>query len=132
MKLKWKRTNADEYISTSDQNRQALVDIAVETWRLDQVIDKVKLSMDPITAERFAGQYRWFQKKVDAALAGAGLQIVDLTGQDYSLGMAATALNADEFDDDDLEIAQMIEPVILCEGRVMRTGSVMLRPKESN
>lgn len=128
MKLKWKRGDSPAPLPASDDGRQALIDIAVETWRLDQVIEKAVLGMEPITAERFLSQYRWFQKKVGGALAQAGLQAVDLTGQAYSVGMAATPLNADEFDDDELEVAQMIEPIIMCDGRVMRAGSMMLRP----
>ena len=110
---------------------QPLMEIAVEAWRLDRVVDKALQRMSPMDAERLVGQYRWFRRKVDAAMEDAGLRAVDLTGQAYSIGMAVTALNMDEFDDDeDLTVAQMVEPVILFDGRVMRTGAVILEREE--
>lgn len=114
----------------ADVSRQSLAEIAAETWRLHQSIDAMLVRMDPMDAERFLGQYRWFSRKISAALAKAGIQLVDLTGHAYSVGMAASALNMDEFDDEDeLEVEQMIEPIIMCEGHVMKTGSVLLRRK---
>ena len=107
---------------------QALADIAVEAYRLARVAQKATLRMAPMDAERFAGHYNGFQRRVDAALASAGMQTVDLTGQPYSVGMAVTALNADEFDEEELVVAQMVEPVLMKDGAVLRTGSVMLAP----
>ena len=111
---------------SQDPSRAALADVATEVWRLTQAVDKVLMRMDPMAAERFAGQYRWFQKKVSASMNQAGLQTVDLTGQPYSIGMAATALNADDFDDDDLIVVQTVEPVVMAEGKVLKTGTVLL------
>ena len=108
--------------------REALSQIAAEAWRLDRVVEKALTRMEPRDAERFSGQYRWFQKKVDAALLQAGLTIVDLSGQMYSVGLAVTPLNADEFGDEPLEVAQMVEPIIMSGGEVMKPGTVMLRP----
>lgn len=114
-----------------DVNGKALVEIAAEAWRLDRVVEKASLRMDPLDAERFIGQYRWFRKRVDAALAEAQMRLVDLTGQDYSVGMAATPLNMDEFDDEPLVVAQMVEPIVMRGNDVMRAGKLMLGRKES-
>ena len=35
-------------------------------------------------------------------------------------------MNLEEFDEEDLIISRMIEPVILCSGRVIKNGMVML------
>lgn len=107
----------------------ALADIAVEAWRFGNVLSVAAQRMDMVTAERLVGQYRWFEKKVSAALDRAGVSVVDLTGQEYSVGMAATPLNLDDFDDDDLMVVQMVEPIVMVGERVIHTGSVMLGRK---
>lgn len=126
MKRKLKLGKAQEAPVALDARARSLVEIAVESWRLDQAVERALTRMDPMDAQRFAGQYRWFQRKVDAALAEAGMRLVNLTGQPYSVGMAATPLNADEFDGEGLVVAQMVEPVIMLDGNVVRTGAVLL------
>jgi hypothetical protein len=45
--------------------------------------------------------------------------------------MAATALNAEDFDpDDNLVVDQMLEPIIMGEEGLARTGTVILRKVE--
>lgn len=112
-----------------DASGRSLAEIAVESWRLDQTVERVLLRMEPMDAERFASQYRWFRKKVDGALADAKMRIVDLTGQPYSVGVAATPLNLDEFDGEELIVAQMVEPIVLFDGKVVHTGTLILAPK---
>jgi len=129
MKFNWNREAQQD--GGDEALRRSLADIASEAWRLDRVIDKTLLRMDPMDAQRFLGQYRWFRRKVDDALSKADMLLVDLTGQEYSVGMAASPLNIDEFDEDDLEVEQMVEPIIMSRGTVIKTGSVMLRPKKS-
>lgn len=107
-------------------SESALADIAVEAWRFGSVLGVVTQRMDYMDAERLIGQYRWFEKKVQTALSQTDIRLVDLTGQAYNVGMAATPLNLDEFDTDDLVVVQMVEPIVMSGGRVIRAGSVML------
>lgn len=109
-----------------EKSRQALADIAAEAWRLDRAVDRALEQLLPRDADRLESQYRWFRRKVYAALEDADMRVVDLTGQSFTLGMAATPLNADEFDDEALVVTQTIEPVIMAGGEVLRTGAVML------
>jgi len=56
------------------------------------------------------------------------LKLVNLEGQTFSPGMAATPLNIEDFGPDEiLLVDQMVEPVILGSEGVLRTGTVMLR-----
>ena len=60
----------------------------------------------------------------------ANISIVDLTGEDYDPGMAVTPLNIEDFSlDDDLVVDKMIEPIILIDGNLKKTGTVMLGRK---
>ena len=105
----------------------ALAEITAESWRFQLALEKVLQRMDPMDAERFERQYSYFSSRVSQAAVSAGMVCLDLTGQPYDAGMAVQAMNLDEFDEDEpLIITRMIEPVVLCGGRVMKTGMVML------
>ena len=63
----------------------------------------------------------------EQALAMAGLSCLDLSGQPFDPGMAVQGMNLEEFEEDEpLIITRMVEPVILWNGRVIRSGMVML------
>lgn len=108
---------------------QAMVEFASENWRFQQSLIRATELMDPIDAERLTNQYLWYQRKVTAVLEEAGIKVVDLTGQEYDIGMAITPLNLDDFPerpDMKYKIKQMVEPIVMERGEVRRTGTVML------
>ena len=106
---------------------RALTEIAAESWRFKGVFSRMISKMELHEAQRYANQYVYFQKKVEASLEKAGLRMVSLEGQRFDPGMAVTPLNIDDFEeDDDLVITQMIEPVLMDESTVRRTGVVIL------
>lgn len=108
---------------------QAMVDFAAENWKLNQGLERAVLEMEPMAAERFLNQFEWYQRKVQAMLDEAGLNIVDLTGMEYSAGMAVSPLNLEDFPnrpDAVFRIAQMVDPIIMQNGQVRKTGTVML------
>ena len=106
---------------------ESVEEIALEAWRFERVFQRMLSRMDPLEAKRYASQYQWFRQKVDAAVEKAGLHMVNLEGQPFDAGMAATPLNLDEFDSDEwLVVRQTIEPVVMHQGRVRRTGTVIL------
>lgn len=108
---------------------QAMVDFAAENWKLNQGLERAVLEMEPMAAERFLNQFEWYQRKVQAMLDEARLSIVDLTGMEYSAGMAVSPLNLEDFPnrpDAVFRIAQMVDPIIMQNGQVRKTGTVML------
>ena len=63
---------------------------------------------------------------MDRAVKTAGLRVIDLTGQPYSVGLPVQAMNLEEFDENEpLLISQTIEPVIMMDGCVLKTGVVI-------
>lgn len=59
------------------------------------------------------------------------MRIVNIEGQNFDPGMAATALNLEEFAASDvLVVDQMIEPIVMDRCGVVRTGTVTLRKEE--
>ena len=108
---------------------QAMADLATESWRLDQSVQRAAVHMDPMEANRFLNQYEWYRRVLRTALAEAGLRVVDVTGETYQVGMAVTPLNLEDFPDDPeirFRIVQTVEPIVMERGRVRKTGTVML------
>jgi hypothetical protein len=105
-----------------------LIDVVIESWRFSRTFGRVLSKLDAGEAVRYQSQLRFYLKRLDEALASAGLRIVNLEGQAYDTGMAATALNIADFAPEDvLIVEQMLEPVIMGEGGLRRTGTIMLK-----
>lgn len=110
-----------------EELRQVIIDMAVEAWRFRRVFNKAMSKLDAGESTRYIGQFNWFIKKVDLALKTAGMRIVDVEGKPYDVGMAVSPLNIDDFGTDDiLYVEQLIEPIIMDEDKVLKTGTVML------
>lgn len=117
---------SDEEASVNTE--ELLIDLAVESWRLSRMFLRSIDVRDIKAAGRQSNQIRYFQRKLDESLSPLGLRLVDLDGQPFDAGMAATALNAADFEADDvLYVDQMMEPVVMGPDSVRRTGTMMLR-----
>ena len=114
------------------QMEQSLIDIAVESWRFSRLFGKVVSKLDAGESGRYVNQFRYFQKKVEESLDSCGLKLVNVEGQSYDAGMAASALNLEDFDPDDvLLVDQMVEPIIMGPNGLRKQGTVMLRKVEA-
>ena len=105
----------------------SLITIASELLRFQSVFEKAisKLEMDE--QNKYLSQYKWFSKKVYKALDDANLKLLSLEGQLYDPGMAVTPLNIDDFETEDrLYVLQTIEPIIMQNDKVFKTGTVIL------
>lgn len=122
--------DADSAVSPENLN-QALIDIAVESWRFSRLFARALTKLDAGDASRYSNQLRYYLKNLDESLGKAGMQIANLEGQPYDPGMAATALNIADFGPDDhLWVEQMVEPVLMGPVGLLRPGTVMLRKVE--
>ena len=110
------------------QPEDLLIGLAVESWRLARMFQRSIDTRDIKQAGRQSNQVRYFNRKLEESLSPCGLRIVDLEGQVYDTGMAATPLNAADFGPDDiLYVDQMLEPIVMGPDGVRRTGTMMLR-----
>ena len=115
----------------SEAMRDAVISMAVESWRFGRVFERLLLKLDAGEQNRYLGQFRWFIKKVEDALEQAHLRIVNVEGHPFDPGMAATPLNIEEFDANDvLMVDQMLEPIIMGKEGLVKTGTVTLRKVE--
>lgn len=111
---------------------QSLIDIAVESWRFSRLFGKVVSKLDAGESGRYINQIRYFQKKVEENLDSNGLKLVNVEGQPYEAGMAASALNLGDFGPDDvLLVDQMLEPIIMGPKGLRKQGTIMLRKMEA-
>lgn len=120
--------DSEQIIRTPEVMRNAIISLAVESWRFGRVFDRLMQKLDAGEQNRYKNQYHWFLKKVEEALEQAELRIVNIEGHPFDPGLAATALNLEDFGADDVLIVdQMLEPIIMGKDELVRTGTVILR-----
>jgi len=119
---------------TSVQNSEyellerSLIDMAVESWRFARLFGRLVSKLDAGEGARYVNQLRYFQKKLEDSLEASGLKIVNVEGQPFDPGMAASAINIGDFGPDDiLLVDQMVEPIIMGSEGLRKQGTVMLR-----
>jgi hypothetical protein len=102
---------------------QSVIDMAVEGWRFSRLFSRVISKLDAGEAN----QLRYFQKRIEENLERLDMKLVNVEGQVFDQGMAATALNIADFSAEDmLIINQMIEPIIMGPEGLKRQGTVMV------
>jgi hypothetical protein len=107
------------------------VDIAVESWRFARLFSRALGKLDAGEGSRYSNQLRYYLKRLEESLGATGLRLVNLEGQPYDPGMAATALNIADFGpDDQLLVDQMVEPIIMSGEGLLKAGTIMLRKSE--
>ena len=117
-----------QHIEERGRLEQSLIDIAIESWRFSRLFGKVVSKLDVGESTRYLNQLRYFQKKVEESLDSNGLKLVNVEGQPYDAGMAASALNLGDFGPEDvLLVEQMLEPIIMGPKGLRKQGTVMLR-----
>ena len=125
----------EESASTSknaEVMQNSLTTIAMEAWRFGKVFERVLMKLDAGEQNRYAGQLRWFIKKIEELMAEAELRIVNVEGHHFDPGIAATPLNIEDFDaEDSLVVDQMLEPIIMGKNGILKTGTITLRKVES-
>ena len=104
-----------------------LIVIATELFRVQRVFNKAMSKLEIEEQKKYNSQFASFTKKVMKALDDSGLRIINLDGQPYDPGMAVTPLNIEEFETDDvLYVAQTMEPIIMQNDVVVKTGTILL------
>lgn len=117
--------DGDSARQASSEN--ALIEMAVESWRFSRVFLRLLSKLDAGESTRYGNQLRYFQKRIEESLDQVGLKLVNVEGQYFDPGVAATALNVSDFSPEDrLIINQMIEPIIMGDEGLKRQGTVMV------
>lgn len=110
-----------------EKYRNTLISIASELFRFEHVFEKVVGKLDLEERGKYMSQFSWFSKKVYEALEEMNLKLLDVDGRLYDPGMAVTPLNIDDFEPDErLFIIRTIEPIIMQDDTIYKTGTVIL------
>ena len=121
--------NPSEYAANLEQS---LLDIVVESWRFARLFGRLAGKLESGDSTRYVNQLRYFDKRLEENMGRVGMRVVNIEGQPYDPGTAATAINAADFNPEDvLMIEQMLEPIIMGPEGLLRTGTVTLCRKES-
>ena len=111
-----------------EDHKKAIINLAIEAWRFAKVFERGISQLTAARAKRHTSQLQLFLKKTEESLEDVGLRVVNVEGQPYDPGMAATPLNIEDFGPEDhLVVDQMLEPIIMDGGSLAQTGTVTLR-----
>ena len=91
-----------EQSNGSEQLERSLIDIAVESWRFARLFGRLVSKLDAGEGSRYVNQLRYFQKKLEDSLEASGMKIVNVEGQPFDPGIAASAINIGDFGPDDV------------------------------
>ena len=117
-----------EQSTEREQLERSLIDMAVESWRFARLFGRLVSKLDAGEGARYVNQLRYFQKKLEDSLEASGMKIVNVEGQPFDPGLAASAINIGDFGPDDvLLVDQMVEPIIMGAEGLRKQGTVMLR-----
>jgi hypothetical protein len=101
----------------------ALIELAIEGWRLDSWL----AALPP---EKVASKLRHVARRLQKFLGERELSALDLTGRSYEPGLSVEVLEAledERLGRDERLIDEMVEPIILWRGRVVKYGRVVVR-----
>lgn len=111
-----------------EAHTEAIINMAIESWRFSRLFDRLLIKLDAGEQKRYKSQLRWFIKKMEESLEQVNLRIVNVEGHPFDPGMAATPLNIEDFDSEDsLIVDQMLEPIIMGKDGLVKRGTVILR-----
>ena len=110
---------------------QTLAGLLVDYWKLARAAGKATNSLPENDAKRLSSQVRYAEKQLQMASKQFGLRLIEFDGEDFNPGMAATADNFDEFDEEtSLLVERTLEPTIVNNMRVVRQGRVLVSQKK--
>jgi len=111
-----------------EQYQQIVINMAVESWRFSRLFIKAATKLEPSETNKYINQLRYFQKNIENSLDECGLKTINLEGQVYDIGMAAVAMNMEDFEADDILIVEnMVEPIIMGNDGIKKQGTVILK-----
>lgn len=104
------------------------LDFILELYNSPKLFKKLLEHLSPDEQKRYMGQVNWFIKKCNEFIANSGYSFVVPEGI-YDVGIAATPLNLSDFDkEEELLIAQVVEPIVMYRGKVVKSGAILLKP----
>lgn len=105
--------------------------LCVEFWKLAQSSSRAIEIVPDGKARKLAGQVKFSKRQLTTLMDQLGLNLVEFEGEEFHSGLSASADNAEDYDDDTaLIVTKTLEPTIMQDMSIVRTGRVLVEPKE--
>lgn len=109
------------------EDLHAIAALASEYWKLLRMLDQAIDLAPPKTKNRLQAQARYAQSRLHAILDEKDMRIISFEGRTYEPNLAASAINADDFPgENDLIVEMTLEPAVMVDMTVLKTGKVYL------
>ena len=126
-----KKNDASELNVVNNEFIEAVADLTTESYRFLQVFVSCMNKLNKLesgASKRYESRYQFFIKKLTENLQRIDIHVQDFTNKPYETGLPVTAINLDEFENcNELLIEQMVEPVLMRNGKLLRNGTVILK-----
>ena len=107
---------------------EVLIKLIVNNWRFVKNYELLITKINPEERNNFLSKLNWYKKNLEESLNEVEIKLVSLENKKYDPGIAATALNIEDFDNNDnLIVEQMIEPIVMGSNGVIKNGLVLLK-----
>lgn len=108
-----------------------IIETVTEFYKFNGTFNRMLSRVPNYETQRYLSKYLWVKKKITELADSIEIQINDFTGMDFDPGLPISVLNIDEFEaDDELVISQMLEPVILKSGKLLKSGTALVEVKQ--
>jgi hypothetical protein len=117
------------------QHAEIFAQLAVDYWKLMRAFDRSRALAGQPHDARLEAQAKYADGRLTSALEAASMRLVTYDGAAYTADLPVSAVNADEFPDQDeaeLHVASTLEPAVILDMNVIRTGRVALELRDAS
>src|SRR5271166_2665481 len=115
---------------TSSPDREALIKLTTEYWRLLKLTERTVAEMQNEKTASITAQLRYSMSRLTTICAESGLKLISYDREPYVPNLPVTVANSDETDSpDDLIVERTVEPTIIADGQVVSMGKVFLKKR---
>ncbi len=103
--------------------------LCVENWKLANALRKAIYILPSADGRRLNGQLNFSTRQLSMLVGRLGFKLIEFDGEVFHPGLAASADNADEYDDGEgLVVAKTLEPTVMADMKIIRLGRVLVEP----
>jgi hypothetical protein len=115
---------------TSTPEREALVKLTTEYWRLLKLTERAVADMQNEKSVSVAAQLRYSMSRLSTICAEGGLKLVSYDREPYVPNLPVTIANSDETESSEgLIVERTVEPTIIADRQVVAMGKVFLKKR---
>ena len=111
-------------------SQTTIANLALEYWKLLRMFDRVLPNYPPDKQLKLKSQVKYAKSRLDGILEEVNMRLMVYDGETYSPNLPVTVLNLSEYGEDNIPvIEQTLSPTIVCDGKIILMGQVVLEEK---